>query len=54
MSATVELRVIVSTDDTTEQAADRIESTARRCLGLWFDPLRIYIERAPTLKAKKS
>lgn len=45
MTRAVELRVIVSTDDDTEQAADRIESTARRCLGLWFDPLRIYVEQ---------
>lgn len=46
MSRAVELRVIVTTDDDTEQADDRIEATARRCLGLWFDPLRVYVEQA--------
>ena len=47
MSRAVELRVIVTTDDDGDQANDRIESTARRCLGLWFDPLRVYVEQGP-------
>lgn len=46
MSRAVELRVIVTTDDDSERAADRIEATARRCLSTWFDPERIYVEQA--------
>jgi hypothetical protein len=44
----VELRVIVSTDDESAGAVDRIESTVRRALGQWIDPQRVYVEQAVT------
>lgn len=45
MSRSIELRVIVTTDDPSATAEDRIESTVRRALGLWLDPLRVYVEQ---------
>lgn len=44
MSIAVTLRVIVSTDDDGADAPTRIESTVRRALGQWIDPLRVYVE----------
>lgn len=46
MKRTVELRVLVTTEDESAKADERIESSVRRALAQWFDPLNLYVEQA--------
>lgn len=48
MTRTVELRLLIQTNDERDEAADRIESQVRRNLGRDFDPAVLYVEQITT------